>query len=399
MIGMLQYWAAGLSIVDQGEQALTRLQKKAREAQQQVLGKYGVLADLSGLDEAQLDRALEMKVALGSAQHMTFAGWCDQLLGPGVRVRVATFDDVAGQTKVSSLIAGRDLSTTLKAMEKKHHASLRIERDQVKQLRAEVQALEQAATTSASVEKSVPAMSTLGGWYYLTAASLMPFLYNINEVDGPIFEYQGAVNRDYRRGLVKIILDALHYLDNLGFQIEVVLRETTNQGKISPVILYRSLEFRENLYCYGFDFSVDEIQADIIEAGRAHFSLENEYAEMDQDIRFDCHVAVVPRETTDDKELYHLSCFLHKLFEAVSRSADGRPRGALLEKIILAMLLSRTAPCMAGQVEGPRAWQLRRDSYHTFYLLPEDGAGNMKNGPNVSAGKILEIFFQVMSLA
>src|SRR5690606_3982358 len=47
-----------------------------------------------------------------------------------------------------------------------------------------------------------------------------------------------------------------------------------------------------------------------------------------------------------EEELFHLGCFLQKLFEAVAKSGDHRPRGSLREKMILCELLYKTAPCM-----------------------------------------------------
>ena len=49
------------------------LEKKAKAAQLSVLSKYGVLADFSALEDAELDRALKGGIPAAAAQDLTFA--------------------------------------------------------------------------------------------------------------------------------------------------------------------------------------------------------------------------------------------------------------------------------------------------------------------------------------
>jgi len=377
---------------------LTRLGKKVRELQHNVLYEYGLLADFSGLDEATLDRALKRKVSFKTAQQMTFAAWCEQLLGSDIRIQVASFRDVAGQTRVSSLVAGNDLRGSLKAEERKYDASLKTALDHVEQLRSEVQTLQEAAARASTTEQRLGAESALCRWYNYTAGALKPFLWNINEVDGPIREYQGQYNRDYRRQLARILLDALSYLDSVGYWVEVILQDaTTRESTLFPIVLYRSHDFAEVVDSGGFSFVVGRVQADVIETFRGYLSLEQEPVDPSEGARFDCHVKVFPRQKTDKDELFHLSCFLHKLFEAMARSGDARPRGAICEKLILSMLLSRTAPCMSEKIEGLKTLRIRDVLYHEVSPYSEEGGReSLRTGPDVSAGKILEHLFRVL---
>lgn len=118
------------------------VEKKAKAAQLSVLSKYGVLADFSGLEEVQLDRILKGGVSVASAQQMTFASWCDRLLGTGVRVPVARFDEaVAGQTHFSRLVEVQDLARSFKARERQLQAETKAAREESAKLREELQGL------------------------------------------------------------------------------------------------------------------------------------------------------------------------------------------------------------------------------------------------------------------
>ncbi|WP_199520607.1 hypothetical protein [Pseudomonas lactis] len=100
------------------------LEKKAKAAQLSVLSKYGVLADFYALEDAELDRALKGGIPAAVAQDLTFATWCDQLLGQGTRVPVARFDgSIAGQTRLTNLAAGHELVKSLKARDRQLQTS------------------------------------------------------------------------------------------------------------------------------------------------------------------------------------------------------------------------------------------------------------------------------------
>ena len=64
--------------------------------------------------------------------------------------------------------------------------------------------------------------------------------------------------------------------------------------------------------------------------------------------RYDFHVDVAIDSAMElsFNEVKQLGEILHRLYEAIKRSGDNRPRGALREQIVLCLLLLMTAPCM-----------------------------------------------------
>ena len=374
------------------------LEKKAKAAQLSVLSKYGVLADFSALEDAELDRALKGGIPAAAAQDLTFATWCDQLLGQGTRVPVARFDGpIAGQTRLTNLAAGHELVKSLKARDRQLQTSLKAARLEIVTLQSELQALRQTRAHVVLVEPVSDIAQQLRDWYNRTTPPLHRILWEIKEIEGAIFEHQGQLNRDYRKQLVEIILNALADLEHLGFFIEVELRDASSREPIAPsVVLHRSQPFDGEEYeREGFAFVVDGVQPDVLEAaseflwpGRALPSVNNQ-------IRFDCHVNVAlnQRLAMSEDEMFHLSCFMHKLFEAMARSGDHRPRGTLREKVILCLLLSCTAPCMPARLQRQELPRLQDTFYRGHSPLT---AQDLNTDPNASAGKIVEYLFHIL---
>lgn len=380
------------------------LEKKAREAQLSVLSKYGVLADFSTLEEEELDRILKGAVPAGAAQDMTFASWCDQLLGPGKRVPVARFNDpIAGQTRLSNLAVGHDLAKSLKARDKQLQALIKTSQKEIKQLQAELQTLRQAQTHTASAEPVSDIAGALRNWYVDTTTSLHDILWEIKEIEGAIFNHQGKLNRDYRKQLVEIILRALDNLEHLGFHAVVELRDASLRKPVAPtVVLHRNqpLEDEEvevEVEVEGFAFVVEGIQADVLEAASEYLYLGQALPAVDRHSRFNCHVnvnvSVSRRHALGEDELFHLSCFMYKLFEAMARSGDHRPRGTLREKVILCLLLSCTAPCMPARSQRPELLGLQDTFYKGYGPFASD---DQHSAPNVSAGKIVEHLLRIL---
>lgn len=163
------------------------LEKKVREAQLNVLIKYGVLADFSGVEESVLDRAIKGSVPAGAAQDLTFAAWHDQLLGPIDRVPVARFhEDVAGQTRFSNLTDGDGLAKAVKARDKQAQSSLKAAQAEIAKLQAELATLRQRAALCEDV--SVDA-GRLRDWYSLVTPDLHRILWDVKEIQGAIFDH------------------------------------------------------------------------------------------------------------------------------------------------------------------------------------------------------------------
>ena len=372
------------------------LEKKAKAAQLAVLSKYGVLADFSALEDKILDRALKGGVPAGIAQDLTFATWCDQLLGAGARVPVARFDgQVAGQTRLTKLATGNALAQSLKTRDRRLQTSLKAAQAEIARLQSELQALQKIYDGSAIADPIPHTAQQLRDWYYRITPPLHRLVWDIKEVEGAIFEAQGPMNRDYRKQLVEIILNGLTDLEYCGFSIDVELRSESLEEPIAPsLVLHRSHSYDGNEYSHeAFEFIVDGVQPDALNTIKEPLRPENTSQSINEDIRYNCHVKVThhPSLDIDETEIFHLSCFTRKLFEAMARSSDRRSRGTLREHVILCLLLSRTAPCMAKMV-GRQHLPLLQD---TFY----DGRGHpaeQDGGPNVSAGKVVEHLFQVL---
>ncbi|WP_212566726.1 hypothetical protein, partial [Pseudomonas aeruginosa] len=137
------------------------------------------------------------------------------------------------------------------------------------------------------------------------------------------------------------------------------------------------------------------LQADVLEAVNEFLSPGQMLPPISRDARFNCNVSVSVsrRNALSEDELFHLSCFLHKLFEAMARFGDHRPRGTLREKVILCILLSLTAPCTPTRARLPEMLCLQDSFYSEYGTHTSDG----KNTDlNISAGRIVEHLLRVL---
>ena len=336
-----------------GVQALG-LEKKVRAAEMSVLNRYGVMADLSALKEEQLDQALKGRVPVKMAPDMTFASWCDQLLGQNVRVPVARFEDpVPGKTKLSKLAVARDLSKSFKARDRQLQAALNEAENRVDQLKAEIKTLKQGSARAEPVTPVSRISESLRFWYCTTSDALQKILDETKEVEGHICSYQGQLNRDYRKRLFEVVLLALSDLESIGFSINAHMHDNSKKEPVSPpLILHRGqVPDADEVDVKRFDFVINDIQIDGFEEARQSLSLWQPQPTADPARRFNCHVQVTASQQLDldEEELSHLSYFMHKLFESIARSGDSKKRGSLIEKLVLCQLLSFTAPCMQSR--------------------------------------------------
>ncbi|MBH8946738.1 hypothetical protein ACX1FK_23580 [Pseudomonas aeruginosa] len=367
------------------------LKQKVRAAQLSVLSKYGILADFSALEETQLDSALRGTIPAGTAQDMTFASWCDQLLGQGIRLPVARFDEsVAGQTRISNLAAGSELAKSIKSRERQ---LLTV----IKAAQQELADLKQLQRYGASAEQEPGFARALHHWYRETTAPLHRILWEIKEIEGAIFDYPGQLNRNYRQQIVEVILTALNSLESFGIWTDVVLRDGSLRAPAAPPITMRHSQPLEDetggAEC--FDFVVEGLQADVLEVVNEFLNPGQMLPPISKDARFNCNVSVSVsrRNPLSEDELFHLSCFLHKLFEAMARSGDHRPRGTLREKVILCILLSFTAPCTPIRARLPEMLCLQDIVSSEYGAPPSDGKST---DLNISAGRIVEHLIRVL---
>lgn len=374
------------------------VEKKVRAAQLSVLGKYGVLTDLSGLQESELDRALKGAVPLAGAQQMTYATWCKQLFGQRqeCRVPVARFDnEITGQTKFTSLTQGQELARGFKARERQLQAEIKAAKDEAAKLREELAASRSRPGAEVYDTPAYWFQSDLARWYTQVTQPVHNMLWRVKEIDVPIFDHRGALNRTYRGHLIEIILSALQGLEDLGFFVDAELRDMSAKDPIAPVVLHRSrLASADELCDEGFSFVVKKVQTAMVVTADALIHEERTLPSEHAKLRFDCHVSLRCKEPFDnlvtEDELHHLSCFLYKLFESMARSGDKRPRAAVREGLILCLLLSRTAPCVIRDSLGRNLPALQHIAHRSY--------GNRQDieDPDVSAGKILEHLFTFM---
>ncbi|MCQ9186393.1 hypothetical protein KMT30_46640, partial [Streptomyces sp. IBSBF 2953] len=171
------------------------LESKAKAAQLSVLSKYGVLADFTDVEEVVLDRALKGRLSAIASKDLTFAHWCDQLLGPGERLPVARFDNpVPGQIRLGKLAVGQDLAASLKSRDRQFQARLKASEQEVIRLQGELQELRQTKPPLALMEPVGEDARRLKYWYHETTGYLHNILWEIKEVDGHIFDHQGQLN-------------------------------------------------------------------------------------------------------------------------------------------------------------------------------------------------------------
>lgn len=378
--------------------ATVGLESKAKAAQLSILSKYGVLADFTDVEEEVLDRALKGRLSASASKNLTFANWCDQLLGPGKRLPVARFDNpVPGQIRLGKLAVGQDLSASLKSRDRQLQARLKASEQEIIRLQGELQALRQTKAAVALMEPIGEDARRLKYWYHETTGYLHKILWEIQEVDGHIFDHQGQLNRDYRQQLVEIILRALNGLAALGFFIEAELCDASSKEPVLPSVMlhHNPADPDEAHLLESFTFVVEDVQPDVLVAASECLFLGRTLPEIDKQHRFNCHVNVCWHQVLelDEDELFHLSCFLHKLFEAFARSNDGRPRGALREAAVLCLVLSSTAPCMPTRLQQVQTLSLQ-DTFYSGYK-PFTTASS-KPDTDVSAGKILEHLFHTL---
>ncbi|MCQ4227288.1 hypothetical protein [Stutzerimonas stutzeri] len=365
-----------------------KVEDKRKAAQLAVLKKYGLLADFSALTGPELDRVLKCSVSAKAARDMTFAHWCDQILGPNKRVPVARFDKAAGQNRLCNITVGSDLADRLKADDKETQTFIRT-------LQHELDAGKKLQTAAPSAEPGTDIEKALRDWYRMTSSPLSRILQDIKDIEGAIFDNQGQQNRDHRKNIAKAILDAVQDLAHLGFRTEVTLREKTSADAvvIPLVVPHRYADEPEEGGLEHIRLVVGEVQADVFEAARGYRHTDQALPAVDADLRFECQVSLsIQRHALKEADLFHLSCFVRKLFEAMARSGDRRSRGALRETVILCLLLSRTAPCSVAIAQRPRPL------YEQYTLHDMNGSLELHKSVDfdLSAGKIVEHMFNIM---
>lgn len=375
-------------------------EKQIRAAQLAILARYNLLADCSELDETVLERIIKRLPSLADEDDPTFASWCDQVLGKGIRLPIARFEyHVAGQTRLSSLTDGYDLAQGILGREKEQQASVRTYRREIKRLEAEL-AVKSATVESPTTKEPVVAddfSRCLRDWYGEASTSLRHILWGIKEVEGVFFNHQGLTNRDYRSHLIDVILPTLNRLEGLGFGVKVELHDASRELLAArSIIIYESQATFDEDSREGFAFVVEDVQADILDiAGSCLLDparLTLTASESRPKLNCQVNVSMGVGHPVGEDEFFHLSCFLQKLFSALAKSSDHVARGILREKVLLCLLLSWTAPCMPARERMEHKWLSE-----IFYRnLPPHYTAKPRAASDLSAGQIVDHLFSVM---
>ena len=375
-------------------------EKQIRVAQLTILTRYNLLADCSGLDETALKHIIKGLPNLADEDDLTFASWCDQVIGKGIRLPIARFENyVAGQTRISSLTDGYELAQGVLGQEKELQATVRTYRRKIKRLEADLAAQLLITESPADPEPIVPDSFSicLRDWYRETTCSLRHILWGIKGVEGSIFNNKGPTNRDYRSRMMDFILPTLNRLEGLGFGVKVELHDVSHKlPVIQNIMIYESQATTFGQYGgESFTFVVEDVQADILEV--AALCTEQKRLETyasESRPKLDCHVSVSvgAAHPVSEDEVFHLSCFLQKLFSALAKSGDYVARGILREKVLLCLLLSWTAPCMPAR----ERMDHKRLSEIFYQKMTPHHEAELRATSDLPAGQIVEHLFSIM---
>lgn len=302
-----------------------------QQVQLNILERYDVLLECSEIDDNTLSK-LSKRLPKANGNHATFARWCDHVLGDH-RPAVARFEHpVAGQTHIDTLRLG--LRPGLASREK-------ILAAQVRQLQKQVDTLQAQQLPAPTHAQPVPddqQIHWIHAWQYFYAGRrdmLQTLLADVRDIEGHIFAAQGKRNCDYRQVLNEGIRYMLQGLERLGFIIDVRLTTFAVHGLTSQCFDYHRTQEQPSHFDQLFSFEVAEMPTDILTP------LPIEISEKSM-----CKVSVYRggAERASPEEIQHIGAFLHRMFAALAKAADHVPRGGLREHLLLALMLSWSAP-------------------------------------------------------
>ncbi|MCJ8174752.1 hypothetical protein MRS45_01415 [Pseudomonas viridiflava] len=331
-----------------------------------ILKRFDVLVDCSYL-ETSLLKKLAKRLPRTTGENLTYAAWCAQVFGLGLRPLVAiNHNEVAGQTRISSL--GLGLASELRRQQRTF-----------KELQSRLdQRLEEGSTPPEVAPTPLPAIETSESWGWRNFYSggwrgLRRLLGKVENVGhGPIFDYQGATNRDYRVELIELVLSTLADAAQVGFGVNATFpAEKIEDVAVAARVFYCS-QGEAPRYSVG-SFVVDEMPTDILHLTD---SFHRQASEEVRDEKASLSVEVYELGTTaplDDAAVQHLIHYLQKLFQALAKSADSVPRGVLREKILLGLMLSISAPnCSLEPFLADLHWPSSRSPYDDDWNISEE---------------------------
>lgn len=350
-----------------------------------ILKRFDVWVDCSNL-ETSLLKKLAKRLPRTTGENLTYAAWCEQVFGSGLRPRVAiNHKEVVGQTRLSSM--GLGLASELRRQQRT-----------LKELQSRLdQSLEERSASPEAAPTPLPAMETRESWgwrnFYAGGwRGLRRLLGKVENVGhGHIFDYQGATNRDYRVELIELVQSTLASAAQVGFGVNATFpAEKIEDFAVVARVFYGS-PGEVPRYSVG-SFVVNEMPTDIL---HLKDSFHQQASEEVRDEKASLFVEVYELGTPaplDDAAVQHFIHYLQKLFQALAKSADSVPRGVLREKILLGLMLSISAPnCSLEPSLADLNWPAWRSPYDDDWNISEEQKFDL------DPGKIVDMFIAKLS--
>ncbi|MFV3288996.1 hypothetical protein ACNFBR_09680 [Pseudomonas sp. NY11955] len=331
-----------------------------QQVQLSILKRYDVLLDCNEFDDSTL-RKLSKRLPKANGEHATFARWCDHVLGD-YRPAVARYEyAVAGQTRIDTLRLG--MREGLSNRESALTAEVEELKKQINALQAKQSALPPQVQPALDIEQ----VHWEHAWQYFYAGRrdvLRSLLADVRDIEGHIFDSQGERNRNYREVLDEGIRYMLEGLQRLGFIIDVTLTTAREHGFKPQYFDYHRTPDRDNRFDPLLSFKIREMPTDIL--------VPLPEAVSDKSL---CHIALYrgSAERATPEEVEHLGAFLHRMFAALAKSADHVPRAGLREHLLLALMLSWSAPGVSlDDMDSSSVYSHSDEAWVTQYAQPAD---------------------------
>lgn len=323
-------------------------------AQRRVLDVYGLLLDLSRVDVAALHQFNKRKALPVASEDMTWARWGRELFGESSNLRIITPEVVAGQTRLST-VRSRMGQVGWLADELQEGDRVRLE--QGKQIDALEKADRQRKQPTPRAELLSPHPMT--AFYFSMVCQLLKVLETIEDVEGDYRESNTVPNKQIRKRLADIIAGegGRGYRADFFAKLEPEVRERKNPFPEKRDVRVATVSFRRWDGSDRFfqehshpDFTMEGLQGDVVSLMGVDYQetpsgyIEPDYAEVKVELRF--KLFHESDGGMSDQDLRYLTSFYRRLFAALCRAGDHKPRASIREAVMLACFWAWTAPGM-----------------------------------------------------
>lgn len=325
---------------------------ETRAAQARILKKYGLLLDLSDVDESIIQK-LNKKRLPALNEELTWNQWCNKLFGDACRPRAVHLETVTGNTRMFTVKHRMAQMSWL--------TDELMERDQL--LKDQEKRISELEKEKADFERRAYAVERLSyhrmsGFYFSVVEQLLREIKTIEDVEGDYRESTSRDNKAIRENLARLIAGGDFRADFVA-ELELVDKDRKEPFKKREKIIISRIESRWRMQEstdgnedkeLGWSFEVKGLQWDVVSfMGGVYEPVPNKYVETNYDdvkldVRFELFGAM--GVDLDNDELNYLTEFYRKLFLAVLRAGDLKRRAAIREEIMLACFWAWTAPGM-----------------------------------------------------